>query len=95
MLDTECFGKAVQVEIGAMMVGGVKFARENGSFTKGEEFGQFTLAGSTIVLLFDKEVRNNLKLNGPIAKSAGTGLEIPVKIGEKIATLIRHKTLIQ
>lgn len=54
VLETEHFGSVVQTEIGALVVGGIVNHRENAPFRKGTEKGQFELAGSTIVLLFQK-----------------------------------------
>lgn len=54
LLETERFGPVVQTEIGAFVVGGIVNERENESFCKGEEMGHFELAGSTVVLLFQK-----------------------------------------
>lgn len=54
VLETEHFGPVVQTEIGALVVGGIVNHRENAPFRKGTEKGQFELAGSTIVLLFQK-----------------------------------------
>ena len=45
----------VQCEIGALVVGGIFNERENTRFGKGMEKGHFELAGSTIILLFEKE----------------------------------------
>ena len=54
LLTTDHFGPVVQTEVGAFVVGGIVNERENTSFRKGEEMGRFELAGSTIVLLFQK-----------------------------------------
>lgn len=55
MLATENFGPVVQTEIGALVVGGIFNERENARVFRGMEMGHFELAGSTIVLLFQKE----------------------------------------
>lgn len=54
LLETERFGPVVQTAIGAFVVGGIVNDRENQPFCKGEEMGHFELAGSTIVLFFQK-----------------------------------------
>jgi len=54
LLTTEHFGPVVQCEIGALVVGGIFNEKENTRFLKGTEKGHFELAGSTIVLLFEK-----------------------------------------
>lgn len=53
-LTTEHFGPVVQTEVGALVVGGIVNHRENTRIFKGMEKGRFELAGSTIVLLFQK-----------------------------------------
>ena len=45
----------MQCEIGALVVGGIFNEKENSRFSKGMEKGHFELAGSTIILLFEKE----------------------------------------
>lgn len=55
LLTTEHFGPVVQTEIGALIVGGIYNGLENARFRKGMEKGHFELAGSTIVLLFQKD----------------------------------------
>ncbi len=86
VLETEHFGTAVQIEIGAMMVGGVSFAAKD-RFSRGEEFGCFELAGSTIVLLLDSSVRNSLCLKDEYLASQGGETEVPVSMGKAIGTL--------
>lgn len=54
LMVTEHFGPVVQTEVGALVVGGISNYRENNRTFKGMEKGRFELAGSTIVLLFQK-----------------------------------------
>ena len=54
ILDTVNFGKVAQIEIGALLVGGIVNDHENVMMRKGAEMGHFELIGSTIVLLFKK-----------------------------------------
>ena len=56
VLETENFDKAVQIEVGAMLVGKIKNLHSKGSFSRGEEKGMFEFGGSTIVLLLKKNV---------------------------------------
>lgn len=57
LLDTENFGKIVQVEIGALAVGGIVNEYEKSPVSKGEVMGHFELCGSTVVLMLrDNEV---------------------------------------
>lgn len=64
LLTTENFGPVVQCEIGALVVGGIYNERENVRFLKGTEKGHFEIAGSTIVLLFEKghmEIKEDIR----------------------------------
>ncbi len=54
LLTTEHFGPVVQTEIGALIVGGIANNYNKVHVLKGMEKGHFELAGSTIVLLFEK-----------------------------------------
>lgn len=54
LMATERFGPVVQTEIGALVVGGIANIKENTRICRGSEKGHFELAGSTIVLLFEK-----------------------------------------
>lgn len=87
LLDTAHFGRAVQIEVGAMLVGGVHLAKGQGTFQRGEEMGHFELAGSTIVLLVTESVRKRLHLFEPFVASLGGYVEIPVTMGQGIGVL--------
>ena len=87
LLDTLHFGKAVQIEIGARMVGGVSFAKARGWFDRGEEMGCFELAGSTIILLLDSSVRRRFVLKDSFRMAVKGREEAPVRMGEAIGVL--------
>lgn len=78
LLETERFGPVVQTEIGAFVVGGIVNERENEAFCKGEEMGHFELAGSTVVLLFEK---GRIALASHIRAQLGGGAEFRVTQG--------------
>lgn len=81
VMDTKHFGKAIQIEVGALLVG--KIVNEHGEydFTKGEEKGHFEYGGSTIIVL----LRNNcVKFNDKYEKIIGKGIEVPIKMGESL-----------
>lgn len=84
MLDTEHFGTAAQVEVGAMLVGGVKYAKQTGHLAKGEEMGNFELAGSTIAILISAQARQRLTLRDKFAPAWNGQTEIAVKLGEEV-----------
>ncbi len=81
VMETENFGKAVQVEVGAMMVGRIKNLHGACSFKRGEEKGMFEFGGSTIVLLFKKDT---ITLDDDIIRNSSNDVETIVKYGEKI-----------
>ena len=67
------------------MVGGIVQERENAAMRRGEEMGHFELAGSTIVLLFQKDT---IELLPQFRKVRGGRQEIRIKMGE----VIGHRT---
>ncbi len=81
LLETENFGNVIQCEIGALVVGGIANEKENAHFFKGEEKGHFELAGSTIVLLFQK---GKITLNERLLTELKNGSEVKVTLGEWI-----------
>lgn len=83
VLDTEHFGKIVQIEIGALAVGGIVNDKENASFKKGEYMGHFELCGSTIVMLMQKDT---LRLLPEVQTSVDAGHEYRVLQGMWIAS---------
>ena len=90
VLETENFGTAVQIEVGAMAVGGVTFSVENGHFSRGDEMGNFELAGSTILLLLNSSVRERLRFNENMIPALNGESEVRVRIGSSIGELINE-----
>lgn len=82
LMATRNFGPVVQTEIGALVVGGISNPRENRRFSKGQEKGHFELAGSTIVLLFQKD---QIALRPELLERLARG-EVQVRQGEWIGT---------
>ncbi|MBQ4254324.1 MAG: phosphatidylserine decarboxylase [Erysipelotrichaceae bacterium] len=89
LLETENFGTAAQIEVGAMMVGGVALTKETGRLERNQEFGYFTLAGSTIILLLEKKTKNELVLLRRFEEIIDTAQEIPVRVGEALGTKVK------
>ena len=85
LLETDHFGPVVQCEIGALVVGGIINENENCRITKGSEKGRFELAGSTIVLLLEKD---RITLNQDLQEALTTNEEVRVKLGQWIATAL-------
>lgn len=81
VMDTKNFGKAVQIEVGAMLVGKIANLHQSCEIKRGEEKGMFLYGGSTIVLLLQKDAAS---LPQELFDATNNGLEIPVRMGEQI-----------
>lgn len=82
VLDTAAFGKAVQMEVGAMLVG--KIVNEHPgprAVLRGEEKGHFAYGGSTVIVLLQKDAA---VLRPDLQRLAALGAEYPVRMGEEI-----------
>lgn len=84
VLHTDNFGDAVQVEVGALMVGRIS-NNEIYEFSRGDEKGKFEFGGSTVILLLQNGVA---KIDGEIEQNSADGFETVVKCGEKIGEKI-------
>jgi phosphatidylserine decarboxylase len=84
MLATQTLGEVVQVEVGALLTGGI---HNNGqhSFARGEEKGYFELGGSTVILLLKQGVA---RIDSDIAEQSRQGIETKVKLGERIGEVL-------
>lgn len=87
VLETERFGAAVQIEVGAMAVGGVTFYAAEGRLQRGREMGCFELAGSTILLLLRPEAALRLTFLPSIAPAMNGETEVRVAMAAPIAVL--------
>ncbi len=86
VMDTEHFGRAVQIEVGAMLIGKIMNAHGACRYKRGEEKGMFEFGGSTIVVLLKK---NAAVIDSDIMANSGEGIETMVHIGERIGTAAR------
>ncbi len=82
LLETEHFGPVIQTAVGAFVVGGIVNVNERKRVAKAEEMGYFDLAGSTLVLLFQKD---RISLLPELAAKLTDGKEVRVKQGMHIA----------
>lgn len=82
VIDTDNFGKIVQMEIGAIMVGKISNHRLLGRIARGLEKGCFEFGGSTIVILVKKD---KIEFNADILRDLKKYTEISVSLGESIA----------
>ena len=81
ILDTDNFGKIIEIEVGALLVGKINNHHEEYTFKRGEEKGNFEFGGSTIVLLIEK---NKVDIDKKIIENTKNDIETIVKIGTKI-----------
>ena len=81
VLHTENFGKVMQIEVGALMVGKIVNYDEGSCIKKGDEKGRFEFGGSTIVLLFNKD---SVEIDDDLIRNTEEGYETAVKMGERI-----------
>lgn len=81
VMETDHFGKVVQVEVGALLVGKICNRQQEGRFSRGSEKGMFQFGGSTIVQLFQP---GKVQLDAELVINTENHLETVVKIGETI-----------
>ncbi|KAJ7679386.1 phosphatidylserine decarboxylase-domain-containing protein [Mycena polygramma] len=83
-IDSPQFGRVMAVCVGAMMVGSIETTVKEGETVKrGQEFGYFAFGGSTIVLLFEKDV---LEWDEDLLVNGRASLETLVRVGMGIGT---------
>ena len=82
ILHTENFGKMVQMEVGALLVGKI-CNHEDGKaeFGKLKEKGYFQYGGSTVILLC-----KGIQIDEDILSHSAQGIETKVRMGDKIGT---------
>ncbi len=81
VIDSECFGKLVQMEVGAMLVGKIHNLHGPGKCARGEEKGYFLYGGSTVIVLLGKD---RAKIDDVYLENTRRGIETPVKYGQRI-----------
>jgi len=81
VLQTAHFGKVIQMEVGAMFVGRITNHNNGCTFKRGDEKGMFKFGGSTIVMLFEKNV---VTLDSNIISNTHNNKETIIKMGCEI-----------
>ena len=81
VIESPVFGKFVQMEVGAMLVGRIVNLMGEGLAERGKEKGYFEYGGSTIILLLKKDAS---QINEKIITNSQNGIETPVLMGECI-----------
>ncbi|KAJ7899839.1 phosphatidylserine decarboxylase-domain-containing protein [Mycena leptocephala] len=83
-IDSPQFGRVMAVCVGAMMVGSIETTVKEGETVKrGQELGYFAFGGSTIVLLFEKDV---VEWDEDLLVNGRASLETLVRVGMGIGT---------
>lgn len=80
-IESPVFGKLVQIEVGAMLVGRIVNFENEVIVERGKEKGFFEYGGSTIIILTKKDA---VKINDDILQNSASGIETPVKMGMQI-----------
>ncbi len=81
VLNTQNFGKVIQMEVGALMVGKINNYHRQAIVMRGQEKGKFEFGGSTVVLLLQRDV---VGIDDDILKNTKEGYETVIKMGEQI-----------
>ena len=86
VIDTKNFGKLIQMEVGAMLVGRIVNDCSGGAeVVRGEEKGHFEYGGSTIIVLVPE---GTAVIRDDIYDSSLEGIETPVRMGEMVGKVI-------
>ena len=81
VIQTKNFGKVAQIEVGALFVGRISNHNKNRAIKRGEEKGMFEFGGSTIVMLFQKDM---VSIDKTIYENTDLNMETIVKMGDKV-----------
>ena len=90
VMETAHFGRAVQIEVGALLVGRISNHDEEAVFSRGDEKGLFEFGGSTIVLLLKKDAAEPAP---EILRATAEGCETVIRMGERIGTAKQKGTI--
>jgi phosphatidylserine decarboxylase len=89
VISSDRFGKMVMAEVGATMVGSIVQTVRGSQVVKGEEKGYFKFGGSTVVLIFKKDV---VRIDPDLLLNTVNGLETAVRMGEHIGIALPAAT---
>jgi len=82
-LNSQNFGPVQFIPVGAMVVGKiVETFTPNSFYTKADEAGYFAFGGSSIVMLFKKDV---IKITDEILQNSQNNIETSIKMGQSVA----------
>ncbi|MBM7690312.1 phosphatidylserine decarboxylase [Enterococcus ureilyticus] len=84
VIETKNFGKIIQIEVGALMVGKIKNLKKSGKCHRFEKKGWFEFGGSTVILLFQEhQVRIDPEIWLNTENNRETIVDFGQVIGEK------------
>lgn len=86
IIETENFGKIVQMEVGALLIGRISNIKDQTEVTRGSEKGMFEFGGSTIIVLVKD---NMIKIDDEIMSNTENDKETIVKMGMQIGTAVK------
>lgn len=81
VIESDHFGQAVQMEVGALMVGRICNYHQARRIQRGEEKGRFEFGGSTVILLLQGD---HVRPMQELLDSTANGWETEVRCGERI-----------
>lgn len=81
VINTDNFGKVIQMEVGALLVGRIVNYDESCKVSRGQEKGKFEYGGSTCILFLKKGA---VKLDDRFWVNTANGIETEVKLGQCI-----------
>ena len=85
VMDTAHFGRVIQIEVGALMVGKICNEHGQGRIRRGTEKGHFAFGGSTIILLLEP---GRVTLDSSIFRRTAREQEVPVRQGQCIGCAV-------
>lgn len=81
VIESEHFGRLVQMEVGAMLVGKICNYHGAAQVKRGQEKGKFLYGGSTIIVLTKA---GSVGIDRKLLRNTVRGIETPVKMGQKV-----------
>lgn len=90
VIETENFGKIIQIEVGALLIGRISNRNDQFSIKRGSEKGMFEFGGSTIVVLLQEK---EIVLDDEILENTLNDRETIVKMGQIIGRKITAKSV--
>lgn len=81
VIRSEHFGRLLQMEVGAMLVGEIRNHERGRQVRRGWEKGRFAFGGSTVILMTEKGMALP---DGDILENSRFGLETRVRLGERV-----------